>query len=155
LKLQNAQSEFARFRAGPSVRAGQSVIAVGFPLRGLLSSGVNVTWGMVSALAGMGDDTRYLQLTAPVQPGNSGGPVLDQSGNVVGVVVSKLNALKVAKMTGDIPQNVNFAIKGTIVQGFLDANGVEYGTAPSTTRLDTENIAELASKFTLVIECWK
>ena len=60
----------------------------------------------------MGDDSRYLQISAPVQPGNSGGPLLDQDGNVVGVVSAKLNALKLMLATnGDIPQNVNFAIK--------------------------------------------
>jgi len=146
--------QFANFNAGP-VRVGQSVMAVGYPLRGLLSSGANVTTGNVSALAGPNDDTGLLQITAPVQPGNSGGPLLDQSGNVIGVVVAKLDAVKIARATGDIPQNVNFAIKGAVVRSFLEANGVEFSTAASTARLDPIVIAERATKATVVVECWK
>src|SRR5439155_21695916 len=100
---------------GRAVRQGDGIVAVGFPLRGLLASGPNVTTGTISALAGLGDDSRYLQITAPVQPGSSGGPLLDQSGNVVGVVVGKLDALRVAQAIGDIPQNVNFAINAAVI----------------------------------------
>jgi S1-C subfamily serine protease len=70
-------------------------------------------------------DSRLLQISAPVQPGNSGGPLLDASANVIGVVVSKLDALRVAKATGDIPQNVNFALNANVLRAFLDANDVE------------------------------
>jgi serine protease Do len=67
-------------------------------------------------LVGIGEDGRYLQISTPVQPGNSGGPLLDQSGNVVGVVSAKLNALKMMLATnGDIPENVSFAIRASIV----------------------------------------
>ena len=145
---------FATFSAGP-VRVGQSVMVVGYPLRGLLSSGANVTTGNISAIAGPNDDTGLLQITAPVQPGNSGGPLLDQSGNVIGVVVAKLDAVKIARATGDIPQNVNFAIKGAVVRSFLEANGVEFPTAASNTKLDPAVIAERAAKLTVVVECWK
>ncbi|MDH4327630.1 MAG: serine protease [Nitrospira sp.] len=99
LKLSDSMPSFARFRGGRNIRPADSVVLVGFPLRGLLASEANVTTGTVSALAGLGNDTRFLQMTAPVQPGNSGGPVLDQSGHIVGVVVSKLDALAVAKIT--------------------------------------------------------
>src|SRR6185437_11182820 len=78
------------FRDGAAIRQGDAIAAVGFPLSGLLSSGTTLTTGTVSALAGMRNDSRFLQISAPVQPGNSGGPLLDQSGNLVGVVESKL-----------------------------------------------------------------
>ncbi len=81
------------------------------------------TVGNVSAVAGLGDDTRYLQISAPIQPGNSGGPVLDENGNVVGVVVSKLNVLKVASAINDVPQNVNFAIKASVLNNFFGSDG--------------------------------
>ena len=154
LKSMKTASKFATFNGGP-VRVGQSVMAVGYPLRGLLSSGANVTMGNVSALAGPNDDTGLLQITAPVQPGNSGGPLMDQSGNVVGVVASKLDTLKIARATGDIPQNVNFAIKGAVVRSFLEANGIGFSAAASAEKLDPAVIAERATKFTVVVECWK
>jgi V8-like Glu-specific endopeptidase len=90
-----------------------------------------------------------------VQPGNSGGPVLDENGSVAGVVVSKLNAVAIAKWTGDIPQNVNFAIKSSVLRGFLEANGIEYMDARTSTRSSVVKIAEDAQKFTLPIFCRK
>jgi TPR repeat protein/S1-C subfamily serine protease len=145
----------ATFRRGRGVRPGDTVVAVGFPLQGLLASSANVTTGTVSALAGIRDDIRYLQITAPIQPGNSGGPLLDMSGNVVGVVVAKLDALMVAEAIGDIPQNVNFAIKDSVARSFLDARGIEYETAPSERELSAAEVGERAAAFTVLVECWK
>lgn len=155
LKLQRSVSQFAAFSDGKGLRPGQPVVAVGFPLRGILASSASVTTGNVSALAGPRDDTRLLQITTPVQPGNSGGPLLDQSGNVPGMVVGKLDALKIARATGDIPQNVNFAIKSSVIRTFLDANGIESATVASTTKLESAVIAERARRFTIAVECWK
>lgn len=147
-------ASFAVFRDSRA-RLGEPVVAIGYPLRGLLASGPNVTTGAVSALAGPGNDTRLLQLSAPVQPGNSGGPLLDRSGQVIGVVSSKLNAIKVARITGDVPQNVNFAITGAAARAFLDAQGISYTTASSSRTLETADIAETAKRFTVVVECLK
>ena len=133
---------------------GEQVVVVGYPLRGLLS-GLNVTAGNLSSLVGIAGDTRFVQISAPVQPGNSGGPLLDSSGNVIGVVVSKLNAVKVANITGDIPQNVNFAITANVLRGFLDANGVEYKSGSTGAVIGTAEIARRAQVFTVLIECWK
>ncbi len=155
LKLPSPAPGFARFRDGTTIRAGEDVVVVGYPLRGLLSSDASVTTGAVSALSGLRDDARYLQITAPVQPGNSGGPLLDMSGSVVGVVVSKLNALKIAQTTGDIPQNVNFAIKTATARKFLDANRVPYETARGGAEMRAADIGDLARGFTLSVECWK
>ena len=121
------------FREAPPVQRGESVVTYGFPLTGLLSSGPTLTTGDVSALAGLRDNPLNLQISAPVQPGNSGGPLLDSQANVIGIVVSKLNAARIAEMTGgDIPQNVNFAVKGTEGLAFLRANGVQPKVAAST-----------------------
>jgi S1-C subfamily serine protease len=67
---------FARIRGGRGARAGEPIVAVGFPLSGLLSSDPIVTTGIISALSGLRNDRRTIQITAPVQPGNSGGPRL-------------------------------------------------------------------------------
>jgi hypothetical protein len=155
LKLPSPSPNIARFREGRNIRAGDGVVVVGFPLHGLLASEANVTTGTVSALAGIGNDTRFLQITAPVQPGNSGGPLLDQGGNIVGIVVSKLNAMKIAKVTGDIPQNINFAINGAVAKAFLDANSVEYELATSGKKLESSDVGGQAKKFTLLLECFK
>ena len=85
----------------------------------------------------------------------SGGPFLDLSGNVIGVVVSKPNALRVARATGDIPQNVNFAVHGSVARIFLDAHGVSYKMAPSVRTLAPADVAAQARGFTVLVECWK
>jgi S1-C subfamily serine protease len=96
-----------------------------------------------------------VQFTAPVQSGNSGGPLLDEGGEVVGIVAAKLDALQVAQVTGTLPENVNFAIKGAIVRAFLDANRVDFSTAPASGKLDAAAVGERARKFVLALECWK
>ena len=119
---------------------------VGYPLRGLVASGVNMSTGAVGALAGPGDDRRLIQITKPV---------LDAAGNVVGVVVEKLDAIKIAQGIGDLPQNVNFAVSAGTVRAFLDAEGVPYETPPSATALGPPEVAVAAGKFTVSVECWK
>ena len=145
----------AAFRQGAGVQQGAEVLAAGFPLHGILASGVHVTVGMVSALAGPGDDRRQFQITAPVQPGNSGGPVVDTSGNAVGVVVSRLEQSEFAGTVSRSLQTVNFAVSAGIARAFLDSEGVEYITAPSNVDLGREKIAAAARAFTVLVECWE
>ncbi len=144
----------ASIRGGSSLALGDQVVVVGYPLSGLLAQDVNVTTGIVSALAGLGNDSGLLQISAPVQKGNSGGPLLDGFGNVAGIVVSKLNALAIAKETGDIPQNVNFAIKVEVLRAFLDASAVKPRLHQSARMLDVGQIAERGREFTVLIECY-
>ena len=147
--------EAATFSESPRASLGQAATVAGYPLHGVLSKELNVTSGNVSALAGLDDDAKRLQITAPVQPGNSGGPLLDGAGNVIGVVTSTLRATHAAGMTGDIPQNVNFAIKGAVVRSFLDIHGVAYNRRPSSAKLAPEQLAELARTFTVAVHCWE
>jgi hypothetical protein len=135
------------------VRAGDAIVALGYPLAGLLATTANLTVGNVSALAGLGDDSRYLQISAPVQPGNSGGPLLDGSGHLVGIVTGKLNAAFAIRITGDIPQNINFALKAEVVRTFLDSKGIVYHSAPSDKQLSPADVGDIARPFTLRIEC--
>jgi uncharacterized protein len=135
------------------IRQGEDVVVYGFPLTGALASGGNVTTGIVTALAGLADDSRFLQVSAPVQPGNSGGPLLDRNGTVIGIIVSKLDALSVASATGDIPQNVNFAIKASVAAAFLDAQRVEHAERTGEGALSTPDIADRAKSFTVRVLC--
>jgi S1-C subfamily serine protease len=131
----------------------EAVTAAGFPLDGHFT-GIAITNGTISRLSGLRGDTGEVQISAPVQPGNSGGPLLDSSGNVIGVVSSKLDALKAAGQIGDIPQNVNFAVSGNTLRGFLDANGASYKrVGDNEPELAGVHIAARASAFTVLIEC--
>jgi S1-C subfamily serine protease len=136
-----------------AIHPGDSVVAIGYPFHGLLTSDFTVTTGIVSSPSGILNDTRYLQISAAVQPGNSGGPLLDAGGEVVGMVAAKLNALKFAKATGNIPENINFAIKTGTLRDFLDNSVVPYQTADTKNELKTSDIARNARAFTLLISC--
>lgn len=136
-----------------SVRQGEDIVVYGFPLTGVLAAEGNVATGNVTALAGLGNDSRFLQISAPVQPGNSGGPLLDRNGNVVGIVVAKLNALGIASATGDIPQNVNFAIKASVAAAFLDAQGVVHTEGEVTRALSTPDISARAKALAVQVVC--
>lgn len=149
-----AASGYLKFRGGQGVRPGERVIVVSYPLQGIVTSNATITTGNVSALAGPGNDRRLIQITAPVQSGSSGAPVLDMSGHVVGVVVAKLDALSVAKVTGEIPQNVNFAVNSNIVTTLLDANGIQYRKEKSIRSRSAPDVASSANPYTRVIECW-
>lgn len=155
LRSERPYPKVAAFRDGGPVRRGEDVVAVGFPLNGLLADQANVTVGHVSALAGIYNDNHVLQMTTPVQQGNSGGPLFDASGNVVGVVVTKLNARAMAAEIGDFPQNVNFAIKSDIARKFLEANQVRYRTAPTGIVRSNPDIGDMGRVVTVLVECYQ
>jgi S1-C subfamily serine protease len=145
LKVDFASDHVATLRAG--VRIGEEIAAFGYPLQGVLAAGGNFTVGNVSSLAGVKNDSRHIQISAPIQPGNSGGPVVDQSGNVIGVVVSKL-----ADYT---QQNVNFAIKVNVLSEFLDSHGVPYSTGANDNPLHGFELAGKAQSISVLILCEK
>ena len=126
---------------------------MGYPLAFVLSAEPRVTTGTVSAVSGIQGDCRVFQIEASVQPGNSGGPLLDDRGHVIGVVNSRLNDLAMVEATGSIPQNVNFAIKSSIVQIFLDANKISYSTSDPGPKLSTSQIMHMAREFTPYVQC--
>jgi uncharacterized protein len=155
LEAQLPDTRPVAFREGKSIRPADEVVVLGYPYAGLLATAPEVTTGSVTALAGIGNDARYLQFTAPIQPGNSGGPVLDLSGNVVGTVDSTLDPKLIAELTGSLPQNVNFAIKSTIIREFLDGNHIEYSTGMSTAKMDPADVGENAAQSVVMVECTK
>lgn len=143
----------APFRAEPPPELGENVIVAGYPLKGLLASDLQVTKGSVSALAGISNDTRMIQITAPVQPGNSGGPLFDEAGAVIGVVVAKLNTVELARRTGDIAQNVNFAIKGRFARQFLRSHNVAFLARDNLPARRTTEVATGARESVVPVIC--
>jgi S1-C subfamily serine protease len=156
LRVERPAKSFLKLRVGAPIRPAEPVLVFGYPLAEALSSAGNTTLGNVTALSGLRDDSRFIQISAAVQPGNSGGPALDEAGRLMGVVVSKLNAVAIARITGDIPQNVNFAIKvGTLVN-FLEAHNIGYEPAePSARELPATERAQRAEASSALVECWK
>ena len=142
---------FAKFRASPGIRVGEDVVAAGFPFPQVLQNGLNITRGNVSAMGGVGGNTANMQMTAPVQPGNSGGPLFDGSGNVVGVVVARLSAQAVKTET----QNINYAVQGPVARLFLESNGVRPVEQQSTRDIRIGDLSDAARDYTFQIVCYK
>lgn len=153
LKATHSWPVTAQLRDSRDLRPGEDVVVTGYPLNGLLGSEMAVTTGSLTALAGIQNDSRFVQLSAPIQPGNSGGPALDARGNVIGMVTSMLNGVTIAAVTGALPQNVNFAIKASVLRDFLDANRIDYTMATTPHEISTADIGELARRFTVRVEC--
>jgi S1-C subfamily serine protease len=156
LRAETPARSFLKLRVGAPIKAAEPVLVFGYPLAEALSSAGNTTLGNVTALAGLRDDSRYIQISAAVQPGNSGGPAVDEAGRLMGVVVAKLNALAIARITGDIPQNVNFAIKVGTLASFLEANQIAYEAAdPAARELPVTQRAERAEQASTQVQCYK
>jgi len=102
-----------------TVDLGQAVFTIGFPDIKLQGTEPKYTDGKISSLSGMKDDPTEYQISVPVQPGNSGGPLVDLAGKVEGVIVARLNDMAALESVGSLPQNVNYAIKGTALRKFL------------------------------------
>jgi S1-C subfamily serine protease len=98
---------------------GSEVFTIGYPHPDIMGSKPKLTTGVVNAETGLHDDPRTYQISVAVQSGNSGGPLIDMKGEVVGVVTSKLSAVRVFQWTGDLPQNVNYAMKSKFVISLL------------------------------------
>jgi S1-C subfamily serine protease len=101
------------------VKVGQRVFTLGFPLGEIMGSISRASAGNINSLYGIQDDPRLFQISTPLQPGNSGGPLFNQTGEVIGIVVSSLNAKFLYENAGIIPQNVNFALKSDYLKNLI------------------------------------
>jgi len=123
LALLKAVGRFAPLPIATSrgAKLGSTVATVGFPSIGLQGFSPKLAKGEIASLSGAGDDPRYFQISVPVQPGNSGGALVDAHGNVVGIVAAKLSAQAALDATGQLPENVNYAVKSSLLLSFLES----------------------------------
>ena len=124
---------------------------MGYPFGKLLGTGVKLTTGNVSSLTGLVDDVTNMQITAPVQPGNSGGPLLDSSGNIVGVIVARLEK----DLSGNTAQNVNIAIKSNVLQMLLDTKNIDYDVSMSKNKKEAADIADDTKEGIVKVICYE
>jgi S1-C subfamily serine protease len=133
-------------------RLGQSIVVAGYPLSSVLES-LNLTTGTVSSEGGIRGSRTLFQVTAPIQPGNSGGPVFDSGGRMIGVVVSRLADVPMLRNYASLPQNVNFAITPVAVKTFLRQHGIDFRVSSAQSSMSTEAIGERAKRNTVRIFC--
>lgn len=142
----------ARFSGG-SMKLGSSVVVLGYPLTSLLGDDLKATTGNVSGLSGLRNNSAYFQFTAPIQPGNSGGPIVDSTGAVAGVAAAKLREINVARRMGTFSQLVNFGVKSRAARGFLGTHNIPFSIARSNRVLPNVAIVSAAKKYTIRILC--
>jgi len=135
------------------IELGEDILVAGYPYGKRFSDTIKVTKGIISANRGIGDDTGQFQIDAAVQPGNSGGPIYDENGNIIGVVVSQLNKMKMAKIMGSMPENVNFGIKASTVRQFLNASGLPTKWSKRSKKMTTVELAKIAKNQTVMVMC--
>ena len=135
-------------------KLGENVIAVGYPLAGRLSDSVKITRGIVSSLSGINNNISQIQIDAALQPGNSGGPVLNENGEMIGIASAGLNKLLMAKEAGYVPENVNFAVASPTVSNILKSKKIKFTKQGffSPSYSNTE-LAELGNNSTMQLFC--
>ena len=131
----------------------QEIVVAGYPFGDKVSSTIKFTQGVVSSIAGLGNDYSQIQIDAAIQPGNSGGPILDEYGNVVAVAVAKLSLKKILKDYGVVPENTNFGVKASAVRNLMEGNGVSFKST-STEIISKRQLSSLATDGTVFLSCW-
>ena len=135
-------------------KLGEDIVALGYPLTSRLSDSVKITKGIVSSLSGPENNYSQIQIDAALQPGNSGGPVLNTGAEVVGVASAGLSKLYMAKTAKFIPENVNFAVSAIILANFLKANKINYsGENFFSKNYSTNELAKIGEPVTLQLYC--
>jgi len=152
LRVERSLTAAARFRDPADLHLGEDIVVLGFPLQGLLGSGPQATAGNVSALCGIGNDTSVMQFSAPIASGNSGGPILDQSGLVVGLVHSSLNKERVRE-EGSNAENVNFGAKAALIRAFLGTVGIDPQLAAHAATRSRAEIVREARAYIYRVRC--
>jgi len=143
-------ANFLKLRDNPQL--GQSIFTGGYPYNDVLDN-FNFTSGNISSLRGTKSNISQFQFTAPVQPGSSGGPIIDDKGGVVGVTVSGLGA-SFAEANNTLPQNIAFGIKVGVVKDILNEEGIEFSEGQEFWfSASQEKIAQLAKDASVVIQC--
>jgi len=130
--------------ADRSARVGERVFTVGYPHPDLMGAEPKLTQGIINARTGMRNDPRVYQISVPLQGGNSGGPLLNMNGQVIGITTSKMSAVKVFKWTGDMPQNVNYAVKISYIRLLLLS--VDPGVKVSVLPVKKAELSDLAQR---------
>jgi len=131
----------------------EDVYVAGFPFGEKYSSSIKVTKGIISALTGIGNNFSNFQIDAALQPGNSGGPILDENGNVIGVAVAKLDMKYALENWGALPENINFGIKSNVVMSVLESQRVNV-FGENSAAIDKRKLGEQISLGTYYVSCW-
>mgnify|MGYP003148441351 CR=1 FL=1 len=154
LKSENKPSNYLRISSNITPLKGEDVLVLGYPYGKLTSSESKVTKGIVSALQGLGNNFTQFQIDAAIQPGNSGGPVFNSNGALVGVTVATADYKFYEENFKSLPQNMNFAIKSIMLENFLASTGISYDKENVLVGKSQPEIVQAIDNATVYLECW-
>jgi S1-C subfamily serine protease len=137
--------------AASEAAIGADVFTLGYPHTQIMGNNAKLSTGIVNSTTGLRDDPRLYQISVPVQSGNSGGPLLNRNGEVVGLVTAKLSAAQVYQWTGDLPQNVNYAVKVRFLQALLARGSGAYEDMSASSDSLENHAARIGPSVVLVI----
>ena len=129
------------------VRGGEEILVAGYPLGDMVSDTIKVTRGIVSATKVIDNDVSLFEIDAVIRKGNSGGPIYDKRGNIVGIAVSRLNVNRT--------DTLNFGIKGSTIKQFLSAHDIPTKWSNRNKAVGNEKLYQIASKQTVMVVCHK
>ena len=131
----------------------QDVYVAGYPFGRGVSTSVKVTKGIISSLTGIGNNFSEIQIDAALQPGNSGGPILDDRGNVIGVAVARLDKMAALEKYGALPENTNFGVKTNVVKNILESSNVSL-PSPNRKSISKSKLGKIITDATYYLSCW-
>ncbi len=145
------------FGDSSKMKAGDKVFTIGYPLSNILGQKPRYTEGVINSLYGVQDDPRLFQISVPIQPGNSGGPLFNEKGEIIGIVMSSLDSKNTEFVVGAVPQNVNFAIKSVYIRNLLSmlpdlGSALVMPTDLSFVKGESKNFIERAKSNIVLIE---
>ncbi|MFN8288137.1 MAG: serine protease [Chitinophagales bacterium] len=137
------------FTISDEYTVGEKIYTIGYPQPELMGTGYKYSSGEINSLTGKEDDVTLMQVSCPIQPGNSGGPLFNAKGDVIGLTTSTLNPFYVAKFQGTLPQNVNYAVKAD----YLRILAKEYlkNNKNSVSALNTSDQVKVLANYTCLI----
>jgi len=154
LKINNTENIAPLSIAKKDVELGEEVFVAGFPINMLIEN-LNFTSGSISSEVGFGQNINQFQFTAPIQPGNSGGPILNSYGGVVGIAVASASTKELEELVGSNIQNINFGIKASTFKSLLDQTDVTFKEGNANWFSSQKNVASAAKTGTVLIQCWE
>ncbi|MFH1884569.1 MAG: serine protease, partial [Planctomycetota bacterium] len=154
LKVQGTMFSSLNIATSSKVKMGDKVFTIGFPNIDVQGTEAKYTEGTISSLSGINNNFRHFQISVPVQSGNSGGPLVDSNGNVIGIIVSKLSDIQMLLYKGTIPQNVNYAVKSSFVLPYLESiPGIEV-SGKTDKAVDKQTAIQKSKNATALILCY-
>lgn len=157
LKIKNLEQKLPSipYKLSSKAKVGQNVFTIGYPLNNVMGNNQKVTNGIINALTGMQDDSRYYQISVPIQPGNSGGALFDMKGNLIGITTATLNP----EVVNTNVQNVNYAIKVSLLQNLIsilpDEEQIQISNSEESNELPLSLLSDKYKMFVFKISTYK